>query len=193
MRVPMTLSRCHKVAERLRAKVAEAAEAVTTGLGIVRIDGLAGESQLAALSASRDKADVALKAHHESNQALQAVRAAIGRANVVAGVSDLLAEQEAIGRRIKLLRGVLATHTTTAIQPDELSEYRPLNQVKEVFSRGDAGVQVTLLTAAYRAQLEAEIAALQKQLYRVSDAVADANATRVTLDLPDNLVEELGF
>lgn len=193
MRITMTLSRAHKVAERLRTKVTEAAQAAGAGLGIIRVDGVGGDAQLASLAESRQKALEALGTHATYNQALQDVRAAVGRANATTGVSDLLAEQEAIARRIKLLRDILGASSAIAIQPEELATYRPLTQARDVYSRGETGVPVTLLPTEVRAGLEADLNALQKQQYAVSDRVADANAARIELDLPDELAADLGF
>lgn len=193
MRITMTLSRAHKVAERLRIKVTEAAQTAVAGLGVIRVDGVGGDAQLASLAESRQKALEALGTHAQYNQALQDVRAAVGRANAVSGVSDLLAEQEAIARRIKLLRDILGASSAIAIQPEELAAYRPLTQARDIYSRGETGVPVTLLPAEVRAALESDLNALQKQQFAVSDKVADANATRIALDLPDDMAADLGF
>lgn len=192
-KITMTLSRAHKVAERLKAKMSEAAAEADAGFGTVRVEGVAGESQIQALASGRQKALKALAAHEQLNGALFALRSAIGRANASAGVSDGLAEQEMISRRLKLLRGIVAGSSARAIAPEDLADYRPLTTVKEVYGHRETGVEVTLLTLQAREELEAEIERLQKRAYKISDKVADANAAKVEIDLPDELVAELGL
>ena len=114
----------------------------------------------------------------------------VGAANLESGVSHLLAEQEGLSRRIALMKSILAK-PSNAISLDALPDYKPFGE-QNSFARV-TGIQVSTLPTEISNDLAIELTKLQTQAFALSDKMADANASRISLELPDNIAEVLGL
>lgn len=92
MKYALTLSRWHKVAERIKAAIKEREARVVVELK-------------ASETAARGKADVALI--ESGLSAVAAIRAALARRNAELGIGDKLAEADAVSRRAALYLAIV--------------------------------------------------------------------------------------
>jgi hypothetical protein len=190
--ITVTLSRAHKIADRLKGLVSAAAAQAREGLSVVNVNGFAGDQQVERFAERRSASIVAIARFDELNCALTGVRSAIGRANVAAGVSDLLANQEGLKRRFALLKEFAKEAGANELQPEQLKEYRPLAPKERGFAV-DSGVSVSPVTPAQRLEFEATTARIQKELFALSDKLADLNAYKITIAVPESVANELGL
>lgn len=187
LEVTVSLARAHKVVDHIRERLAKEQQSFQQNSDRVSLTGHAGAQQVKELQLRRARAESALKAFRDWNRALTTVRSAIGRANVSAGVADLLTEREALHRELDALKHLL-TEAADAIQVEELPDFRPLSDGTQYPS-----VSVALSTPAQQEEARQRSEALRGQLFRLGNQLADANHQRVALALPRAIAEQLGF
>lgn len=190
MQVKITLSRAHKVTERIKALLAELSSTAVYGLANASVPRYTGEDQVELLSARSAKGIQAVGKYFKYNQVLTDLRLAISKANTDFGVSELLGQQEMLSRNCGLLKQLLTDVDVNAVAPSQLKDVRiPANPDRY----RDPDIIVTLLTAADRAKLEADMVTLKKEMFVVSDKIADANANKITIELDEAIAADLGF
>ena len=184
----ITLSRTHKISERLKARATEFfKEALTLGQ-VARESGSSGESHVQRLTEQGQKA-LALSEKAERYSRITAeVRAVIGRENETRGINALLARLDAVNRILAHKKELLEQAKSAGIAPAELLTFKPL-AVSE--SRFNSGIQVKVLDDAAQQVLEQSVAALQREAFQLADQVAEANAARLTLTLDDDIAAEV--
>lgn len=192
MEIKITLSRAHKVAERLKGLLAEQSAIACQNLSDVSITLSSGGSQYPALVARTAAGLAAVTAYNRFNKVLGELRGFVGKVNAAAGVSDLLTQQETLSRQLGFLKSLLeqSTGDVNAIQPSQLEFYKPLVVDRPL---REPSVMVSLLPETHRKELEMAVAEAKKALFIVSDKVADANATKVAITLDEDMAELLGL
>lgn len=178
----VSLSRAHKIAERIKTQMHELSSAATTLMGNQTVSGVGGAAQLAKLQGMAAQGALALDTALQYSDALAKLRAAIGAENQARGINAMLAELEAHNRAIGLLKNVLASTTAKAISPAELAEYKPLNA-----SALHASIAVTVMSPEQVQDLAERLAKTQRDAFALSDRIAEANAKPFTLELPDDI------
>ena len=186
----VTLTRAHKIVERIRSKLSELEKEIGFVLPTIQITGYAGEHQMAETKVLVNNALASQVKHKELLDIMTEIRTKVGAANVESGVSHLLAEQEGLSRRIALMKSILAK-PSNAISLDALPDYKPFGE-QNSFARV-TGIQVSTLPTEISNDLATELTKLQTQAFALSDKMADANASRISLELPDNIAEVLGL
>jgi hypothetical protein len=176
----VSLSRAHKIAERIKARMTELAAEAATLMGNQTVSGVGGEAQQAKLQGMAAQGAAALDQALQYSDALATLRAAIGAENQARGINAMLAELEALNRTMGMLKNVLSSTSAKAITPAELAEYKPLST-----SSMHASIAVTVMTAEQVKDLTERHAKAQREAFALSDRIAEANARSFTLALPD--------
>jgi DNA repair exonuclease SbcCD ATPase subunit len=186
----VTLRRAHHLNERIAEQLAHLRTEVTRLAPATTVRGFHGEDQVRQLQESATEAVNALS-RHEQLAALQAdIRTRLARANVEAGVSALLARIEARKKQLVLLKSFLEckpdanTLSVAALRTWTPSETNGL--------RGTM-VSVSALGADVFERVRGERAALERELFALTDELAERNARKVALDIPVELADELGL
>lgn len=191
----ITISRAHKIAERLGARQGEVRAEADSLAAQVTITGQT-EGQVQRLQDQAGRA-MALVDHCESLAIAQSlVRAAIGRANAQHGVNDTLAQIEANKKTLACIDPILKNQTESVrgslVRLNELSSYKPLAQNDSLLGRGNV-VQVSILSDEQMSHLKARKEALERRNFSLSDKLADLNGKLVTFELESELAEQLGL
>ena len=118
----LSLTRWHKVAERLSRSYTELTQGVRNTFTNTQISGFLGEAQIIRLKESAEKEITKLRSAFELQDALIMIRQAIGEANAKNGVANVLAEYDALNRRQKLLESILTVQSSDMISFDEMPE-----------------------------------------------------------------------
>lgn len=188
--VTITLTRAHKLAERLKQKANEL-RAEASGLAQnQRVTGAAGEQTVARFREQGRRAMEALLAADRCSEALASLRAQIGAENERRGISAKLAELEHINRMMAARKAMIPARSETSISPDELQSYAPLAADFRNLS-GQYFVEVAVLSAEAVQQITAEVASLQRTAFQLSDHIAEANAARFSVSLEDDILAEV--
>lgn len=184
----ISLSRAHKIAERIKARMNELfTEALTLG-SLQNVSGVTGEAQVTKLAEQGARAVDALARAEKYSVAHAELRASIGRENDSRGIDAMLARQQHLNRVVSNLKALIAQGKTSGITPAELGSYKPLAESNRF---GHTVVGVVVLTAGQVAELEQRLAQVQRDAFALSDQVAEANAARFTLELDDEIAAEV--
>jgi hypothetical protein len=184
----VTLSRVHKIIERLQAmanerfrRASQLTAAVPTRVA------LTGVQRLRLM----DRREEGLRLAAQGAELLAKVgelRELVARENTARGISALLAQQDATKKLIQFYEDLKNQYSPGVLQLEDLQviDATALAQLEE---RGPLSVSV--LAAAQAQELEALIAQLRRRLYALSDSIAELNAQRVSLELPDDVFERV--
>ena len=197
MKYTLTLSRWHKVAERVNIALKEREANVKAAYTATAISpwNKQGVEEKAAVIARRAEDDLALV--ESGAQAVAVIRAALAVRNAQLGISGRLAEAEAANRRVALYKAVIDGQKADMVRPDAVRSL-PGELVGETdswsFTRR-AAVAVTLQTAeaALIEALREKLAREQARATRLLDEVADLNREKLEVDVPQELIGIAGL
>ncbi len=189
----LSISRWHKVAERLSRTYTELTQSVRNTYNNTQVGGYLGESQVARL---RDLGQA--EAHHlqqafSIQDALILIRQAIGDSNAKTGVARELAAYDALTRRQKLLESLLNAQSTDMVSLDEISKLPNQIVSEDRYDRTRSLIKVKVLDVVTESWLRSEIEALRAKVYALADRISDLNRERLTLELPEDIARAAGL
>lgn len=186
-KLEITLSRAHKIAERLKGKATELTSEAERLAHSVGLSGkTAGKSQTERLASQGAQAiELAVSAERHL-RAVANVRAIIGRENEKRGINALLAKSDAVNKAIALRKSIVEQAKDGAITVGEFAEFTPLSEDSYMRS-----VMVNVFTDEQRSAMAADLAKLQREAFALADQVAEANAGRFALELDDDMAAEV--
>lgn len=196
MKHTLTLTRWHKVAERINAALKERETRAVAAFTAATISpwNKEGVEQKAAAIAARARADLALV--EQGSGAVAAIRSALALRNAELGIAARLAEVEAANRRIALYRAVLEKQTVDMVQPEHV-RHVPAHAVVEgepSWGRREAPrITLQVADAALLAELASKLAREQARTHALLDEIADLNREKLELDVAPELNEVAGL
>src|SRR5437762_1802674 len=196
MKHTLTLTRWHKIVERINAALKERDARVVAAFTAATISpwNKEGVEQKAADMAARAKADLALI--EEGTAAVAAIRSALAHRNAEIGIAARLAEVEAANRRIALYRAVLEKQSVDMVQPEHLRHVPALVVPEGELSWGrrePPRITLQVADAALLAELTTKLAREQARSHALLDEIADLNREKLELDLAPELHEIAGL
>jgi len=173
MKHTLTLTRWHKVAERINAALKEREARMVAAFTGATISpwNKEGVEQKAAVMAARGKADLAL-------------------------VEQGSAEVEAANRRIGLYRAVLDKQSVDMVQPEHVRHVPALAVPESEPSwgrRDPPRITLQVADAALLAELASKLAREQARSHALLDEIADLNREKLELDVASELHEIAGL
>jgi len=197
MKYTLTLSRWHKVAERVNAALREREANVKTAFTATTISpwNKEGVEEKAAEIGRRAADDLALV--EAGARAVAAIRGALAMRNADLGISGRLAEVEGANRRAALYRTVIDGQKPDMVRPEGVRTL-PAELVGETESWGFArrsALAVTLQTAdrILVESLREKLSREQGYATRLLDEVADLNREKLEIDLPEEVIGIAGL
>jgi len=197
MKYALTLSRWHKVAERINTALKERETSVKKSFTATTVSpwNKEGIEEKAAVIARRAADDLALI--ETGARAVAQIRAALAIRNAELGIAARLAEAEAANRTAALYKSVIEGQDADMVRPESvrgllvalIGETDPIG-----FGRRSAPT-VTLQTAdgALVGSLRERLAREQARATRLLDEVADLNREKLEIDVPREVVEIAGL
>lgn len=181
----LTLSRWHKVVERVNSAVKEKTTNITTTLGNTRVQGFSGQVQIEELDVKAQKARDQIAEVILLVEDLVVVREALASANVANKVNGLVSLQDALAKQVSLIRGVLSQQTPEMVAYKSLSEYKSFEVTRGY--REESGIKLSLLSQPEVESLEQQLAAIQARLNSLADELADINAAKLEITVSDRI------
>lgn len=195
MKHTLTLTRWHKVAERINAALKEREARLLGALTATSISpwNKEGVEQKAQELATRAREDLAVI--EAGAAAVAHIRTALGQRNTELGIGERLAEADAANRRAKLYRELLEKQSLDMVRPADVRHVPPAIAGEDSLWSRRAAATITLAIAdkALLEELRAKLAREQARSHALLDAVADANREKLELDLADQLLEIAGL
>jgi len=182
----VTLSRAHKIADRIKAGMTERttkAKSGTVGRNVVSSQ-VAYQAPLMVQAGKKALAD--LEDAQRWAAALVAVRQSISEANAPR-VSSRLALLDSANRMLAVHQEILDNQSDTA-RPAATAAETPV----PAFASHDPYVELRPLSEEDLIGLRAKVAELQRKVFTLSDELAEANAVRVSLELPSDIAAHVG-
>lgn len=197
MKYTFTLTRWHKVAERIQLAVREREAAVKNAFTATTISPWNKEAveEKAADIVGRAVEDLSLI--EAGLQAIATIRAALGVRNAQLGITAKLAEAESANRRAALYKAVIDGQKADMVRPADVRAL-PVEAGSEsdkwVLARRSVGT-ITLQTAdkAFVGGLRAKLEQEQVRATRLLDEVADLNREMLEVEVPDAVVRIAGL
>lgn len=185
--VSNTLTRWHKIADRVKQAAGDLAQKnMNTLHGSRSIDADTFSVRKGALEAATAKAIGEQSVMYFALlDALFAIRRALAQANVKHGVSDLLSQMEQAKQAGAYYASILETTEGTLSQEEFAALYSKKNAAAKNSSSSVSmyGVSVTFVSEAMVTDLTEKRDSARKLVNALADKLADANATRITLDV----------
>lgn len=180
----VTLSRAHKIAERMRQRITDLqTEALRLSRPVTALT-LAGEAHARRLEADASKAEEVALLAVEYAGALAKVRTCIGAANEKVGIGAMLAEMDGLNRVLAVYREM-----SRQAQDAQLNVAEALAARAASGSEFRLGAQVGLLPPEVVQRLAVKVSQTQAQIHALADQLAEANASnKVTLELPEEFL-----
>lgn len=192
----LTLTRWHKVAERINAALKEREARAIDALTAAAISpwNKEGVEQKATALADRARVDLALV--ELGSTAVAEIRTALGRRNAELGISQRLAEAEAAHRRIALYRAVLEKQGVDMVRPEHVRHVPALvmADAEPAWARREAArITLQVADAALLGELASKLPREQARAHALLDEVADLNREKLELGIAAELVEIAGL
>jgi hypothetical protein len=196
MKYMLTLSRWHKVAERINNAVKERENTVKAAFNSTVIspwnkDGVEEKALNIVRRASED-----LKLIEIGTATVAAIRSALALQNAQSGISARLSEAEAANRRATLYKAVIDGQKSDMVRPQAVRDLPDLAGEAEDLGYLRRGAPVVTLQTAdsevigsLRKKLERE----QVRANRLLDEVADLNREKLEIDIPQEVITIAGL
>lgn len=195
MKHTLTLTRWHKVAERINAAIKERETRAVAALTATSVSpwNKEGVEAKAEEIARRAKTDLAMI--EAGIAAVARVRAALGQRNAELGIGERLAEADAASRRARLYRDLLEKQSADMVRPSDLRHVPAViaGDDSPWGRRSAAAITLAIADKALLDELHVKLAREQARSHALLDAVADSNREKVELELADELVEIAGL
>ena len=185
----ITLSRAHKIAERLGQSAGEAKSQALALSGSVTLSGFT-QPQVKRMQGNGAAALAQLALYTRLIGAQTAARTVIGSANEAHGVSAVLAQIEGNKKVLSALSAVASGQGADAVQLSELGEYKSVGNAETLRS---SCIEVAMLDHGQAALLSEQTKALERRNFVLSDLLADTNARTVVIEMDDDLAALMGL
>ncbi len=191
-RVSNTLSRWHKVLDRVKSSTHLLAEQIAHDIRPLSYNN-AAVFRAEQLGVERH-ARMALDSQpllFQLNAAQCHIREALAKANVDKGISALLAKQVSKQHEKDLLEGLIRAAGNTLLPLAEAERVLGLSGNKDSTYRETH--TFARVSEAQAQHWRDQVAAINRELVALSDQLSDLNASRVSIDLEDALLDHLGM
>ena len=200
--VNVTLSRAHKIGERIGALMAKTRATIDIKASAVPTSQAPSAALIERLKQEMKNIveNIVLFESLANTQAALRTKIAESNAREVSSgaISKTLADVEALKKRIDLLE-LLEQHAP-ALNTKTVHELQALvdNPQPVVFDNDSArprgnNVLVSPLETAVVAKWSTKKSVLEQNLFSLMDKLADLNAQRITIDIPNDLIAQLGL
>lgn len=189
----LSLSRWHKIAERLAKTYTEMTADAKNVLTQTQVTGYFGEGQVSRLREQSRQALAGIKDAFTLQDSLVKLRQAIGEANARTGVAAELAEYDALCRRHKLLANLISVPTVEMVELEDLAQLTRQIVVESRYDSNRGAVRVSMMDGAAYNELAEEERQLSSRVYALADKINDMNRERLTLELPEEMARIAGL
>jgi hypothetical protein len=190
----LTLTRWHKVAERLAREYGESVSESRSTLTQTAISAYLGEEQEEFLQTQTQTALTNLDRAFRIQDAVAHVRHLVGDANVREGVSAKLAEFDKLNRRVKALSEVVESQSSDMVSVTQLRSI-PKDYVADGASYDSKRprIKVRMLDTQALERLADQLSNARKAAYALSDEVSDLNKAKLSIELETEVASAAGL
>ena len=207
MQIKNTLTRWHKIVERLQARMAQIDFKIAEFVGTHVVSVEDAEAELAKGAEDFSKAKALVVEGQNVSRTIREIRSALAKANANGGVSDLLAEIEETKRNIGLMTRFAMCQENTDIQKAMSIIAKKKSDIAKYEERigTDAGILAFItrakgehitfsaVSAAEQEKAAEDVEAMRRRIIIATDKLAELNAAVITLDIDDAVAKTVGL
>lgn len=184
----VTLSRVHKIIERLQALAIERFEEAHRLSSPVSVRALQTDAQRERVRSRRSEVMELFAQGRQMLEKAAELREVVARENSARGISKLLAQQDLCNKLIQRYGYLMSGYSSANMQLEDLADI-------SLDTLGSSDERLTVAVNVFSAQdvkaIDAELTALRTRVFALSDAIAELNACRVSIELPDELASQV--
>ena len=190
----LTLTRWHKVAERLARDYGESVSESRTTLTHTTVSAYLGEEQEQFLQTQTQNALANLERAFRVQDAVAKIRQMVGDANVREGVSAKLANFDKLNRRVKTLSEVVESQSSDMVSVTQLRSI-PKDYVADGanYDSKRPKIKVRMLDMQMLERLSDQLINARKAAYALSDEVSDLNKAKLSIELETEVASAAGL
>jgi len=197
MKYTLTLSRWHKVTERINAALKDSEATIRTAYTDTTISPWNKADIEAKVTAIGDRALEELDRFAAGAKAVATIRTMLARRNAELGISDRLAAADAANRRAAIYKSVLDGQKVDMVRPEDVPAL-PAELIGETGSWGlgrrtSHTVTLQVADSALIESLREKFASEKAQATRLLDEVADLNRDKIEIDLAQEVIGIAGL
>jgi hypothetical protein len=170
-----TLTRWHKVTERLTKEFSALTKAAKSGLAETTVTEYLGEAQETRLIDLRDNCLKQIDSALAVQDAIVHIRQTLGAANENQGVSRALADYDKLVKRVNLFESLLSARSSEQVAIGELKAVKNPARSEKYLDRGQPKIAVAMLEGEPLEQLQAQFSEATTAMYVQADRLADLN------------------
>lgn len=179
----ISLSRAHKIAERLSTLMKDTLEEAKDQASSVSFSSPPSSSNLLALNYRGANVMALNGLAYEYASALAEVRIIISLENHKRGIDSMLAKMEILNKFIAHYKVLLSNSKLDGYLPSEIAEYKPND------SYGFSLTVNALREAEVSEDIKSQLSILQREVIQLSDAIAESNSGKVKIELAPKIAE----
>jgi len=170
-----TLTRWHKVTERLTKEFSALTKSAKSGLAETTVTEYLGEAQETRLIDLRDNCLKQIDSALAVQDAIVHIRQTLGAANESQGVSRALADYDKLVKRVNLFESLLSARSSEQVAIGELKAVKNPGRSEKYLDRGQPKIAVAMLEGEPLEQLQAQFSEATTAMYVQADRLADLN------------------
>jgi len=188
-----TLTRWHKVTERLTKEFSALTKAAKSGLAETTVTEYLGEAQETRLIDLRDNCLKQIDSALAVQDAIVHIRQTLGAANESQGVSRALADYDKLVKRVNLFESLLSARSSEQVAIGELKAVKNPGRSEKYLDRGQPKIAVAMLEGEPLEQLQAQFSEATTAMYVQADRLADLNKWVLEIALEPEIAKLAGL
>jgi len=188
-----TLTRWHKVTERLTKEFSALTKSAKSGLAETTVTEYLGEAQETRLIDLRDNCLKQIDSALAVQDAIVHIRQTLGAANESQGVSRALADYDKLVKRVNLFESLLSARSSEQVAIGELKAVKNPGRSEKYLDRGQPKIAVAMLEGEPLEQLQAQFSEATTAMYVQADRLADLNKWVLEIALEPEIAKLAGL
>ena len=187
-----TLTRWHKVTERLTKEFSALTKAAKSGLAETTVTEYLGEAQETRLIDLRDNCLKQIDSALAVQDAIVHIRQTLGAANESQGVSRALADYDKLVKRVNLFESLLSARSSEQVAIGELKAVKNPGRSEKYLDRGQPKIAVAMLEGESLERLQTQFSETTTAMYAQADRLADLNKWVLEIALEPEIAKLAG-
>ena len=188
-----TLTRWHKVTERLTKEFSALTKAAKSGLAETTVTEYLGEAQETRLIDLRDNCLKQIDSALAVQDAIVHIRQTLGAANESQGVSRALADYDKLVKRVNLFESLLSARSSEQVAIGELKAVKNPGRSEKYLDRGQPKIAVAMLEGESLERLQTQFSETTTAMYAQADRLADLNKWVLEIALEPEIAKLAGL
>lgn len=186
MKHTLSLTRWHKVVDRLSRVLSEESNKIKKTFNSTKVTAYLGENQIQQLLAETESSLQKMELVYKLQETIAAIRSGLGDANCRHGISAKLAQLECVNRKVGFLSDILDKQERSWVAIDELENVPSGRFVEHNYGRATQ-IEIRMLSPENLLALVEQRETLRAESFALADQVADLNRATMAFDLDEDL------